>query len=120
MDTSSHQFTATNAVYHAIKGLIFEQDGLAYQITKVYDESNDETKKALNELRLKQRLFLKIRDSYNRRINTYGLDLGHLADARISDLQIIYYKVNQQSGGDDSDRDIIGGKYKIFPSSFAW
>lgn len=119
MESSSHQFTATNAVYHAIKGLIFEQDGLAYQITKIFAESNDETKKALNEQRLKQRLFLKIQDSYKNRINKYGLDLVRLADARISDLQIIYYKVNQQSGGDDSDRDIIGGKYKIFPSSFA-
>ncbi len=119
MDSSKTEFTATNAVYHAIKGLIFERDGLAYQITKLFDESNDETKKALNEQRLKQRLFLKIQGSYKRRIDHYGLDLFRLADVRISDLHIIYYKVNQQSGDDDDDRDVIGGKYRIFPSSFA-
>ncbi|KKM84133.1 hypothetical protein LCGC14_1302270, partial [marine sediment metagenome] len=68
MDLTKINFTANNAVYHVTKGLIFNRM-IAFQVRFLRKDDNDRSIKAQNEERLKERIFEKIKFSFNLRLN---------------------------------------------------
>ncbi len=115
-----NSFAGSSAIFHAVKGLIFNRKKLTFQITYVIPDENNRNLKIHNEERLKNRLFHRIQTDYSRRINhaDYQMTLPGLTDARINDLILKKFKLTHGKFGSESELD-YGGTFQIFPRSFA-
>ncbi|MHA1757292.1 MAG: hypothetical protein ACTSVV_11020, partial [Promethearchaeota archaeon] len=115
-------YAAGSSVYHVSEKLIFNKDKLAFQISKIFADYNKINIKVNNEDRLKARLFKEIMEKYNKRINNPLMKLNPevfspISNNDIKNFEILYYKLNFGSFGNESSSN-LGGTFKVFPLSF--
>ena len=127
MDLTKITFTANNAVYHVSKGLIFNRN-IAFQVRFLRKDDNDRSIKVQNEERLIERIFEKIKNSFNKRLNARSDPSNYqfkdefikkmiLTDEKKDVFKIQYFHI---SAGLDDDFDVseYGGSYEVFPLTF--
>lgn len=110
-----YDFPAYNALYHAVKGLIFMRGDFAYKVTYLKNDENNRNLKIHNESRLKERVFKEIMKKYNARINRYKLRLVELSDSRKDDVEIVKFWL---VGSMDEEGGDYSGRYTIYPLTF--
>ena len=127
MDLTKFDFPAHNAIFHITKGLIFNRT-IAFRVRAVFPDKNDRNIPIQNKERLKRRLFEKIRDAYNRRLDAnkepsnyqFKEDFKKRMKITNDKLDIFSLQLFQISSGTDDEYDTtqIGGDYVVYPRTF--
>ncbi len=121
-------FSASSAVFHISKGLLFNRLKISFRVRSIFPDRNDRNIKIHNEPRLKERLFERIRDLYNARLlsnsvpSEYNFKEEYKKKMLISNekIDIFDFVLFQLSGGmeDDSGLQDIGGEFEVYPMTF--
>ena len=115
IDKFNKEYPAYNALYHAVKGLIFLEGDYAHKVTNIRNDENDRNLKISNEKRLKNRLFKEIKRIYNVRIDKYGLSFNKISESQKNDTEIVKFRLVKDT---DREKGDYSGEYMIFPRAF--
>ncbi|MHA1250553.1 MAG: hypothetical protein ACTSRP_11235 [Candidatus Helarchaeota archaeon] len=120
-------FPANNAVFHITKGLLFNRL-ISFRVRSIFPDRNNRNIKINNELRLKERLFERIRDLYNKRLlsnsepSKYNFTDEYKKKMLISNekkdiFDLVLFQLSGRMEDDTNLRD-IGGEFVVFPMTF--
>lgn len=127
MDLTKIDFPANSAIFHITKGLIFNRR-IAFQVRALYPDKNERNVPIQNETRLKERLFERIQDLYNDRLNASTEISDYkftsefkkrmwITDDKIEEFNIIKFHLAKETF-DEEDVSEVGGVYSIYPLTF--
>ncbi len=127
MDLKKLEFPANNAVYHIAKGLLFNRS-IAFKVSYLRKDANDRSLKIENEERLKERIFVKIKNKFALRLTSktepsnYQFKKDFIEKMLIKNEMRDVFKIQyfQISRGMDDSSDVseYGGSYEVFPLTF--
>ncbi|MBD3215246.1 MAG: hypothetical protein GF311_21745 [Candidatus Lokiarchaeota archaeon] len=127
MDLSEIEFPAHSAIFHIIKGLLFNRK-ISFQVEYLFDDKNDRNIPIQNQERLKDRLFDKIKTEYNARLNSnteaspYQFTEEYKKKMYIGDGDRENFSIKKfqlvQSMEYDQELSDFGGYYGVYPLTF--
>ena len=127
IDLTKFDFPAHNAIFHIVKGLIFNRT-IAFRVRAIFPDKNDKNIPINNKERLKRRLFEKIQKMYNSRLNAVRPPSEYMFTEEFKKrltitgdkIDIFKLQLFQLSSGLDKEFEIadVGGDYTVYPLTF--
>ena len=108
-------FTASQAPFHTVEGLLVVRDKLSYRVRRVLQDTAGRNIPVSNEPRLEENLFARILNLYNRRIENYGLVYEKISIGNKESFALRRVKLLTS---DDQDSEEVSGYCEVFPTSF--